>query len=1187
MKYTDSQEKAINVRNCEVLVSAAAGSGKTSVLVERIIRRITDAQNPIDIDRMLIVTFTKAAAKEMKDRIRKAIEDRLDENPSDENCLRQSMLIHNAQITTIHGFCQSVIRDHFDAIAIDPNFRVADANELKLMRIDVLDSVLERYYEEGREEFLNTVECFSGQKSDARFADIIMKLFEFSQSHPDPHAFLTECVKQYQANNVQEFESMPFIEAYVEVYKDRLAGNIRACKKAIEAIDEAPSIMKYRTAFVNDCEMMQRAMAQTTYNDFADAIRQISFEALARILSKNIDELDAAVQKTVKDIREEYKDDIKEMQSDFMDSVGEAFSTMQACRLNVEMLVEVTESFAKEYAGCKADKNVIDFNDMEHMAISILKSSSIIADEYRDFFDEIYVDEYQDSNLTQEELIKAIKKPEPNGNLFMVGDVKQSIYRFRQARPDLFIEKYDSFTDDPSGQQRILLNDNFRSRREVISAVNEIFTAIMKRDVGNIEYDEDASLKYGAVYYPECEASQSNRAEILIGTGDDITNIEMEANIIANRIKEMVSESAQVFDTEMKQMRPVQYRDIAILLRSEKNWYDAIKNALELVGIPVASSGTKGYFATAEVQTVLACLETIDNPRQDIPLATVMLSVFGGFTNEELAIIKGRYIRIGLYDSVCDCAADEREDVDGNLQAKCIRLMQKISKYRDMSVYTPVYGLIQSIIDDGLGEYYRSMEGGKKCEENLKMLTVKALEYGKTSFSGLFNFVRYINLIRKYEIEDGERDSFGDENAVKIMTIHKSKGLEFPVCFVAGIDKRRNIKDETGSVIWDAKYGIGVDMVDCDRRIKRKTVYKNLIKHHLAAENIAEEIRVLYVAMTRAREKLILVGYSRDGKIFDKKKGGILSCSTYLDMILQAANDQGEYLHFDVSFIDSQMLVTSRMQTELVRESYKDVVFESARDTEGAKEYDVPKELGELTYQYPYAEVSSVPAKMSVSQLKHQAIEEEIEKGMELAPVGQQLFAETDPDTYIPAFMRKEGQTVSGGTFYGTAFHRIMELWRYDTTNVTEDDVKSFAAEMLASYRMSEEQVEAIRPADIAYFLNSELGKEMKAAHEKGLLRREQPFVIGIPASELMDIETKPEMEEIVLVQGIIDAYYENENGIVIVDYKTDYVTQKEMLISRYKAQLQYYAKALNQLTEKNVSKKLIYSSRLRDVISV
>lgn len=1233
MGFTDNQQKAIDLRDRNILVSAAAGSGKTSVLVERIINRITIDNPVVDIDRMLIMTFTNAAAKEMRDRIRDAIEKKLSDNKNDENLIRQSVLIHNAMITTIHGFCQSVIRDHFEKLSIDPSFRVADENECKLLEYDAVDSVLEAYYDEGRQEFLDVVECFAGNKSDEKLAELILNVYRFSRSNPDPEAYLDNLVVPYSAKDLAEFEQLPFVDEVVEYAKTIAPGLYELVCKCVNDIDSAPGLIKYKKAFESDKHFIKNIADANTFDEFVEGIKNISFEKLAPISASKLSEDDAALQAELKKARDNYKAGISKLEKFFYAPINIVYEQMAGCKEQVAMLSELVKAFDEEYSARKRDKNIIDFSDMEHMAIRVLTENEEIANSYRDQFVEIYVDEYQDSNMTQETLLDLIKRQNPCGNLFMVGDVKQSIYRFRQARPDLFISKYDSYELQDSVNQKVLLNDNFRSRKEVIEAVNEVFTAIMKKSLGGIEYDEAASLKYGAKYYDDADklynASDATvkiedgiyKAEYILCKKGSIPRIEMEAECIAERIKKIVYGKMPVFDKDAGIIRPAKYRDIVILVRSLKGYSEEIKRVLDGYNIPVSVSSSTGYFSTTEIKTALAFLQTIDNPMQDVALATFMRCPVIGFSDEDLAVLRSGYTQAEvkrnkelLYKSVNDVAmCTDENKYDQNIINKCKNLLAFIEYYRNMATFTPVYGILRDFIQEKYGDYVRCMDRSAQRIANLNALVVKAEEYSKTSFSGLFNFVRYIDLIKKYEIEDGEINVLGEDNdVVRIMTIHKSKGLEFPVCIVAGMEKGRNTKDETGNVVWDADYGIGINNVDIDKRTTTKTLYKNVISQYLKNENIAEELRVLYVALTRAREKLIMVGFDSKDSL-TTSKGDISEVASYQDMIAIAKGERDAFLSIDVTIVDEADLVIDSMAEEiskdLVRDEFLDIIRQNVNadnSTKGKNEsvsdatdgvINNENELQDvIEVTYPHEHKYNIPAKLSVSELKHSDIERKRAEGSEVVEAGMSLFSDTDPDTYIPNFMLEEGQTKSGATFFGTAFHRILELWEYDIETPSEEDVAAFVNEMALKKKMSKEQAEAIRTKDVVIFLHSDLGNRMYAAKQNNNLFREQPFMIGVPESEIavsLGLADKDEAEnandgnaseqnyELIIVQGIIDAYIVEDDGISIIDYKTDNVSNESILINRYTAQLEYYRKALEQITGNVVKELVIYSSKL------
>lgn len=1218
--FTTDQQTAIDVRDANVLVSAAAGSGKTSVLVERIIRRITDPDNPIDIDRMLVMTFTNAAAAELRDRIRDAI-------PSAHE--RQSILVHNAMITTIHGFCKSIITDHFEKVALDPNFRVADENECALIRADAIEQCIEEAYDRGDPAFLEAAECFSDVRSDKKLAELVIDIYKFVIANPEPEEFLRQCATAYDVASFEEFVSSRAVRYMEENVSRKLVAARDEITKALDMIDENEVLEAYRANVasykcildtIDDRVKEEASKPSEERMYYCDIVRSslsgFAPPAFGRISTKGLDEATLAAKAEVTTLRDNAKSLLASVSAILSFDLKTSFEHQKIAGRQLSALMDLVLEFMRVYEEKKRRDNVIDFNDMEHLALTILKDPDV-ADIYRQHYEEIYVDEYQDSNLTQDVLVSLICRKDP-GNVFCVGDIKQSIYRFRHARPDLFLKKYNTYTED-GPDRRILLNDNFRSRREVVDAVNEVFSRIMKAEVGGIEYDESARLNFGAVYYevtktpaepettesaakdPEPEGSEDPsryKAEIILGIRDELSSEELTANIIAERIVSMVRSRFPVYDKDEEITRPVRFGDFTILVRSLKSFEKVFREVFAAVNIPLSVKGSEGYFGTIEVQTALSFLAAVDNPMNDIPLTALMRSPVGDFTDKDLAVITAAAgKKLCLYDRIVQIAGawpretgetvKETGETTGatkphllqefpGIRSKCERLLALLDKYKKMSYYTPVHYLLADFIDNEYSDHVRCMNKGQQRMANLAMLLTKAEDFGKTSFKGLYQFNRYMDQIRKYEIDDGEAATVGEnDDVVRLMTMHASKGLEFPVCFIAGAQKRRNNSDESGTVLTNVDHGFGIGFTDLDRRIAGTTLPQLMVKDKNRLDSIAEEMRVLYVAMTRAREKLIIVGTDKE-EDFSTKIKSIDGCNSFLDMLKCAHADAG-FSHIDISFMTEKDLVEARFEEELEKESIADELLAMVRE-------DVP-EVPERPYTsrmcicYPYPISPEIKAKLSVSELKHMAIEEKIAQGETLTDIGERLFTETEPEKYIPAFMRAEGENSTGGTFYGTAFHRIMELWEYNNDNdsyVTDDMIKSFADRMHELHRMDKDMIDAIRPKDVAFFLNSPLGKRMKQARSQNTLFREQPFVIGIPESG-----------ETVLVQGIIDAYFIEDDGITIVDYKTDHVSSPEILINRYRAQLEYYGMALNKITGKPIKALTIYSTHLRSEIVI
>lgn len=1217
VEFTKEQQKVIDLRDRNILVSAAAGSGKTAVLVERIIQMILDEKRPVDIDRLLVVTFTNAAAAEMRERIGRAIDRKLEQQPDNAHLQKQAALLHNAQITTIDSFCLFVIRNNFNDIGLDPGFRVADEGELKLMKQDVLTELLESKYGERDEHFLDCVEYFTGGSNDRALEEYIEKLYEFSMSNPWPEDWLSERKKDYDVQTEAEMEESSFCRYLVNYVKTCLEECADSLSKGIDLTMKPEGPYFYGELLEREQEMLKKASLKETFEELAAAFDAMRFD---RLPSKKDETVDPDCREQVKQLRNEVKKQIQDMKEDcFQLSLTQVLERMHMAKRPAETLIDLVLLFKKMLDEKKRRENVIDFHDMEHFALNILlkkdeKSgqyeATAAAREYRQFFQEILIDEYQDSNLVQELLLQSISgEEEGRFNRFMVGDVKQSIYKFRLARPELFIEKYNCYTKVDSCRQRIDLHKNFRSREKVIDSVNSLFCRIMGRNFGGIEYDDDASLYPGAVY-PE---NEQDGTEILLVEKDKESSLsarEQEALVIADRINRLIRE-AKVTDKETGLLRPVRYGDIVILLRTASGWAEDFKKIFEKEGIPAYVSSRTGYFQAAEVRELLQLLRVLNNPLQDIPLFGTMKSFFGGFTEEEIAWIRsaatgGDY----LYENLKAFAEDKAEKQkktdtidEEKIKFKINKLLCSIENWRTLATYTPIHNLIREILTQtGYLEYISAKPGGEQRRANVEMLLVRAAAFENTSYYGLFHFLHYIEQLGKYEIDYGEADTL-DENAdvVRIMSIHKSKGLEFPVCFVAGLSKKFNLQDTTGCLITDVDMGIGVDYVDSGRRVRSSTLRKNVISMKLKLDSLSEEMRILYVAMTRAREKLILTasvpdvekvksemmknrvlfGTGPDEKIPFSVLAG---AGSYLDFILPCVEES------DITFVTSgDMVITGVEETLRIGRLRQELRLTPADSTL------LEKLTKKFAREYPYECLSGLFVKTTVSELKKAAMEPEGDSYTKV------LYEEPEVVPYLPTFVKeKEGLS---GTDRGSAYHKVMELldfkafYRLWQVSGIEDEPKNaeFDAlirqelerqldEMEKSEKLSGEWREAVALPKVIAFLKSDLAKRMMAAGVEDKLYREQPFVLGLSANRLNQVFPESEM---VLIQGIIDVFFEEEDHIVLADYKTDRVREPEELTEKYKVQLDYYEEALERLTGKRVSEKLIYSFALSSEITL
>ncbi len=1196
MTWTESQKKVIDRRERNILVSAAAGSGKTAVLVERIIQKIT--QDKVDIDKLLIVTFTNAAAAEMRERIRDAIEKKLEEEPEDIHLQRQFTLVHNAQITTIDSFCLYVIRNYFYKIDLEPNFRVADEGELSLLRSDVLGKLLEAHYAAGEEVFLSFVAGYGSAKSDQAIQDMILKMYAYAQSYPWPDEWLVSCGQAYDLKEEADMEQADWMKQFLDSIVTAVSDCGSQMREALNVCEESDGPYMYADALKEDIRRLDAIRESGSYARFGEEINAYA-KAFPKLAAARKFEGSVEKKELVQNIRNAMKKEIKDMRDKFFfKEPEEIFLDMKKTAPAVKMLVALTEEFASCFAAEKKRKNLVDFSDMEHFALKILvdqttKEPTETADEFAALFDEIMIDEYQDSNYVQETLLRAVSKERfGQNNLFMVGDVKQSIYRFRLARPELFMEKFDTYAAGTPGCERIDLQKNFRSRDEVLSGVNDIFYKIMCRDLGNVVYDENVALYPGADY-PEDMDPAMFAMEVLVADesgAEEMERVELEARMIASRVHEMRKEGQTVTDKESGELRPMEYRDIVILLRSVSGMADTFVKVLLEEGIPAFTTSRTGYFSTVEIQTVLNMLRVIDNPMQDIPLAAVLYSPVGGFSGEDLAKIRAVSGEKTFYESILTYDTMPEEETDQKLRERLRGFLAKLETFRKRVPYTPVHELITELLEEtGYLSYITALPTGEQKCANVQMLIEQAIHYEDTSYKGLFHFVRYIEKLRKYDVDYGEADIINEnENAVRIMSIHKSKGLEFPVVFAAGMGKTFNTQDTRSRLILHPELGIGLDCMDTVRRTKTPTLLKRTLARQTEEENLGEELRVLYVALTRAKEKLILCGCLKD---VEKKFGEYRqnadteypvsflarsSAHCYFDWVLPALYSYPEKYEIRV-FGETDARaghLKEAVRTLLTKEQVK-------RTVQTADKELLEKIEERLSFAYPFEAEKDIKTKVSVSEIKHQRMQFEPEE-METV----QWYAEEETEEIVPDFIEKRDR-VNRGALRGSAMHLVMQCLPFagSPSDGNKKQMYAWIAEELEKLkkagRLDETMYELVRIPMIVDFFASSLGKRMVQADQREELRKEKAFVLGIPAGEIWDCDSR----ELVLVQGIVDAFFYEDGDIILMDYKTDSVEKPEQLIQRYQAQLDLYARALEEATGKKVREKIIYSFHLKKEI--
>lgn len=1242
ISFTREQQEVIDARNTNVLVSAAAGSGKTAVLVERIVSIITDSDNPVDIDRLLIVTFTNAAAAEMRERIHNAIVKRLEQDPENGHLQKQATLVHAALITTIDSFCLFLLRNHFNEINLDPGFRVADDGEVKLLMSDVLASVLEKAFEEARPEFLNCVECFTVKGSDAGIEEYIRTLYTFSMSHPWPLEWLEECGRTYQCQDMQKMMESEWMQFGMGCIRAALweVAHLYDMAQAIVCQPDGPYM--YGELFEKEQEIVQELAETGDYQTLSEKIPGIVFD---RLPSKKDESVSKDKRELAKSMRDKARKMVEKIKNDyFFVSPERTLHDLNASYPVVQELLSLTGQFIRELEQEKRERNIIDFSDMEHLALKILLEQTEEGEyqptktalSYQDFFAEIMVDEYQDSNLVQELLLESIAR---DNNRFMVGDIKQSIYKFRLARPEIFREKYETYEKEPEKGKRIDLHRNFRSRSQVIEQVNQIFSVIMTRAVGGVVYDEKAALNLGADYP---ETGHDYETEILLyekkqpdaeegmETGPETGTEDMESGpgngskrssealAIAARIRELV-DHLPVQDKESKEVRPARYRDIVILLRSAADWAEEFRKVLGEQGIPVYISSRTGYFSATEVRNLLDFLRIIDNPCQDIPLAATMRSPFFRFSDEEIGWISGygdrKEKKTLLYTNICRICEEMERDKENQdspageetnqsvsdctatnhraIRQKLCEFRRVLEEYREKAVYLNIQRLVSLIFREfQYVEYVSALPGGEQRKANVEMFLEKAVAFERTSFHGLFHFIRYMEQLEKYAVDFGEAGIL-DENSdtVRIMTIHGSKGLEFPICFVAGMGKRFNMRDLSQPLLLDADMGVGMQYIDPVRRTRMNTVRRNIMAQKMKLDNLGEELRVLYVALTRAKEKLILTGgIERVEKLLQPYQilegdqsvsySALTEATSSLQYVAASLLALGQWDRTGVRIFHDSDLEQGIFHEEVKREILLQKLALFTEDT--IPDQEMWKTIRDrFDYTYPYAYLNGLYTKTSVSELKKAAMDHE--------EVKEIFETEQVEAPYLPEFMRPEAGVT--GTGRGNAYHKLMELldfqgfeslWenvesqeiRQQMQNKLTKDLQS----LLESGKLSKEYAEMIQKEKILEFLGTECGRRMCRAAGRGKLFREKPFVIRIPAGRLQ--KEFPDTET-VLIQGIIDAYFEEEEGIVILDYKTDRVGTMEELLERYRVQLDYYDEALSQLTGMKVKEKIIYSFAL------
>lgn len=1239
--FTNSQWQAIFDGNSNILVSASAGSGKTTVLVRRIIEKI---RNGSQIDRLLVVTYTEAAAKEMKERIQIALQQAINSEPDlarRQHLLRQLSLLPMASISTLHAFCLTVIRRFYYLIEINPVFRLlTDETETLLLKEDVWEVVREKYYEKDQELFYQLTANFSNDRSDDGLTQLIFALYDFAKVNPDPIDWLEQLTTSYQIENDlgETFLYKKYLKQDILTKLTRVNQYYEECFRWLLELPEEEKLLKLKQLILKEQEQAKQLMNYLSSNQLEAAYQFSLTMGFDRYPSIRDEEL-KSIANQVKELRERNKKIIKELLIQlFALSPQEMKEVMKQTIPIVQKLSDVEKEFIKAYTEEKAKKNLVDFNDLEHFTLAILAKKTKkgwvpteASDYYRDKFEEVLVDEYQDINRLQETILSWLKKPEETtGNLFMVGDVKQSIYSFRLADPTLFIEKYHQYGQNKDGK-RIILAENFRSRKNILDFTNLIFQQLMDGSIGQIPYDQSAQLIAGAKQFLTAEDHQENQydTELLIyekkkeleNEFEEKSSLGMslqasewviedktegELYVVALKIKELVGTNYIIYDKKLQTNRPVTYQDIVLLTPTKKNNL-TILEVFKAVGIPIQVNDVQNYFQATEIRIMIALLQIIDNPYQDIPFVAVLRSPIVELTENELTIIrlvnkKGNYYEAFLqFNQITDSTFSV-------LQQKTKKFAEQLEKWREIAHKNQLAILLWTIYQDTSYLYYvGGMPAGKQRQANLYALVDRAAAYEKTSFRGLFQFIRFVEKMQEKNKDLAEPTILAEENAVHVMTIHASKGLEFPIVFVLDMTKEFNLGDLNERFIFDEQLGIGVRLLHEKNRILYDTYPFLAIRQRKLHKLLSEEMRKLYVALTRAEQKLFLVGSYNDQEALWKEwlkvadvdsvvlpienrlqsKGNLMN---WVGMALIRHRKMNEYqteqpinkvseiydhqANFTLTFFTKNRIQEAFKQREMEQEKKEKKVLAKAASKE-----IVQKGLKKLNYQYPYEIAEHTTSYQSVSEIKRVFDDP---NNQEIGKMEWQADNRMAPHTLIvnraveatlpqPKFIETMEQPSTAEV--GIATHQLLQKMDLSETPSVEQ-LTVLLMELVETKVITLAVADRVNVNQIVEFYQTELGIEILTNYQN--VHREKPFSMLIPADELIKDYPKNSMDDL-LIHGIIDGYLEKEDSCLLYDYKTDHIylnNEKEELqkiIKKYRGQLNLYKKALQQATNKPV----------------
>ncbi|TYO93854.1 helicase-exonuclease AddAB subunit AddA [Desulfallas thermosapovorans] len=1276
-RWTQEQLDAITGRDRRMLVAAAAGAGKTAVLVERIIRRITDPADPVDVDRLLVVTFTNAAAAEMRERIGLAINRALESEPGSGLLRRQLALLQRASISTMHSFCLELVRQHFYRLELDPAFRVADEAEAALLQLDVLEELFESRFAANDRHFLALADCYGGRLDDTGLQELVLELYRFSRSTPRPGQWLRRLPGWFNLARDAAPDDLPWFNILKESIANELAGVRDLLERAVHLAGRPGGPGPYLAALKEDVLLVDDLL-RAAASGWDKLYRQFNATVFSKLASCKKGEADEDLKTTVKKLRDNAKNRVQKIRGRYFNRpAAQLLDEMRQMAPLLGTMAELVEQFGEQYRRAKLARGIVDFNDLEHYALQVLQENtaaggngdapnasasdvvedalhaggkdggdevlrpSAVAMELRERFAEVLVDEYQDINAVQESILSLVAGGGQTGpGLFMVGDVKQSIYRFRLAEPGLFMDKYHRFAAGDGTGRLVDLARNFRSRRGVVDAVNFIFRQIMSPAVGEMVYDARAELACGAEYPPrmkepgqveETEAVELHLIEIPAGPGaagaggdestgegdedagpepeEDLDALQLEARAVAQRITRLVEEGFPVYDRE-KGYRPLTYRDVVVLLRATTGRANIFVEEFGRLSIPAYAELNTGYFEATEVETMLALLQIIDNPRQDVSLAAVLRSPLAGFDSEDLAQIRVHGGPGDFYEAVVMSTMAGPPE----LAERLTRFLQRLDGWRTMARRGSLAELLWALYrETGYYDFVGGLPGGSQRQANLRALYHRARQYEATAYRGLFRFMRFIERIRDNSGDMGAARALGEnENVVRIMSIHKSKGLEFPVVIVAGLGKRFNLMDLNKTMLMHRNLGLGPQLVDVEKRIAYPTVAKLAVREKLRAEALAEEMRVLYVAMTRARERLILVGAVRRLQecaarwcaavgVTGKQLPPWLTAGAahYLDWLCPALarHRDGAPVRELAGMAGNPLPVTGKtgaaepvppgifndssswrvfIQDDCTRQRQSGALPAVAHMEHVRRLEPVPGESpwkGEvearLEWRYPHQHWQGLAARATVTGLKRaMSIPGDPDRDRELYRDFQSSMVER------PLFVQKSSGLTPAER--GQALHLVLQLLDLGG-KLDVDGVAEQMAAMVEQEKITRDQAAAVPPETVARFWSGPLGQRiLQSSH----VYRELPFTLALPAQMVYPwVEAKDDNGETVLVQGIIDCLADEGESLLLVDYKTDRYTPATLLQTarRYQNQLDLYIRAAESITGRRVSDAFLY----------